>query len=48
MPGERVPVVFIHGLWLHSTSWLPWAEKFRAAGYPFRVGDRVSALPHDG
>jgi pimeloyl-ACP methyl ester carboxylesterase len=33
MPGERVPVVFIHGLWLHSTSWDPWAELFRAAGY---------------
>jgi alpha-beta hydrolase superfamily lysophospholipase len=28
-----VPVVFIHGLWLHSTSWEPWAELFRAAGY---------------
>ena len=33
MPGDRVPVVFIHGLWLHSTSWEPWAEMFRAAGY---------------
>ena len=33
MPGDRLPVVFIHGLWLHSTSWQPWAEKFRAAGY---------------
>ena len=33
MPGARVPVVFIHGLWLHSTSWQPWAEMFRAAGY---------------
>ena len=27
------PVVFIHGLWLHSTSWQPWAERFRAAGF---------------
>ncbi len=26
-------VVFIHGLWLHSSSWQPWAELFRAAGY---------------
>jgi alpha-beta hydrolase superfamily lysophospholipase len=26
-------VIFIHGLWLHSTSWLPWVEHFRAAGY---------------
>jgi non-heme chloroperoxidase len=28
-----VPVVFIHGLWLHSTSWQPWLEAFREAGY---------------
>jgi pimeloyl-ACP methyl ester carboxylesterase len=27
------PVVFIHGLWLHATSWNPWIEVFRAAGY---------------
>ncbi len=27
------PVVFIHGLWLHSTSWRNWAELFMAAGY---------------
>jgi non-heme chloroperoxidase len=33
MAGPGVPVVFIHGLWLHSTSWQPWAERFRAAGY---------------
>jgi pimeloyl-ACP methyl ester carboxylesterase len=33
MPGERIPVVFIHGLWLHSTSWQPWADTFRAAGF---------------
>jgi len=33
MAGARVPVVFIHGLWLHSTSWQPWAELFRSAGY---------------
>lgn len=33
MPPDRVPVVFIHGLWLHSTSWGPWADMFRAAGY---------------
>jgi non-heme chloroperoxidase len=33
MPGTGVPVVFIHGLWLHSTSWQPWAERFREAGY---------------
>jgi pimeloyl-ACP methyl ester carboxylesterase len=27
------PVVFIHGLWLHATSWEPWLELFAAAGY---------------
>jgi alpha-beta hydrolase superfamily lysophospholipase len=26
-------VVFIHGLWLHATSWSPWLELFREAGY---------------
>jgi alpha-beta hydrolase superfamily lysophospholipase len=33
MSAARVPVVFIHGLWLHSTSWEPWAERFRTAGF---------------
>jgi pimeloyl-ACP methyl ester carboxylesterase len=33
MTGTRTPVVFIHGLWLHATSWAPWAELFRQAGY---------------
>jgi pimeloyl-ACP methyl ester carboxylesterase len=28
-----LPVVFIHGLWLHSTSWQPWADLFRGEGY---------------
>ena len=27
------PVVFIHGMWLHSTSWQPWMELFASAGY---------------
>jgi alpha-beta hydrolase superfamily lysophospholipase len=27
------PVVFIHGLWLHATSWNPWVELFTEAGY---------------
>jgi alpha-beta hydrolase superfamily lysophospholipase len=26
-------VVFIHGLWLHASSWTPWIERFAAAGY---------------
>ena len=29
----RVPVVFIHGLWLLPSSWSPWAEVFAEAGY---------------
>jgi pimeloyl-ACP methyl ester carboxylesterase len=33
------PAVFIHGLWLHATSWSPWLERFREAGYePFAPG----------
>jgi pimeloyl-ACP methyl ester carboxylesterase len=27
------PVVFIHGLWLHATSWGPWLSLFEEAGY---------------
>ncbi|HEY0812252.1 MAG TPA: alpha/beta hydrolase [Pseudonocardia sp.] len=30
---HRTPVVFIHGLWLHASSWTPWMELFAAAGY---------------
>lgn len=26
-------VVFIHGLWLHASSWFPWLEAFAEAGY---------------
>ncbi len=33
MTTTRTPVVFIHGLWLHATSWDPWLELFRQAGY---------------
>ena len=29
----RTPVVFIHGLWLHATSWASWVELFSEAGY---------------
>jgi len=32
MPKPQ-PVVFIHGLWLHGTSWQEWLGLFRAAGY---------------
>jgi non-heme chloroperoxidase len=33
MTAPSVPVVFIHGLWIHSTAWQPWVELFRSAGY---------------
>jgi pimeloyl-ACP methyl ester carboxylesterase len=28
-----LPVVFIHGLWLHASSWQPWADLFDERGY---------------
>jgi non-heme chloroperoxidase len=31
--ASATPVVFIHGLWLHASSWGPWLELFRSAGY---------------
>jgi alpha-beta hydrolase superfamily lysophospholipase len=33
MPTQGTPVVFIHGLWLHTTSWESWVDHFRSAGY---------------
>jgi pimeloyl-ACP methyl ester carboxylesterase len=27
------PVVFIHGLWIHSAAWEPWIPLYRRAGY---------------
>ena len=30
-PGR--PVIFVHGLWLHASSWGPWEEFFQEAGY---------------
>jgi pimeloyl-ACP methyl ester carboxylesterase len=33
MTSSSGPVVFIHGLWLHSTSWQNWVELFAEAGY---------------
>jgi pimeloyl-ACP methyl ester carboxylesterase len=36
MTAHGAPVVFIHGLWLHATSWEPWLRLFEEAGYrPF-------------
>jgi pimeloyl-ACP methyl ester carboxylesterase len=28
-----VPVIFIHGLWLHAASWEPWVKLFGEAGH---------------
>lgn len=33
MAAEGRSVVFIHGLWLHATSWAPWMELFVESGY---------------
>jgi pimeloyl-ACP methyl ester carboxylesterase len=47
------PVLFIHGLWLHASSWDPWVERFRAAGYDPQApgwpgdGDTVEASRRD-
>jgi len=30
---HQIPVVFIHGLWLHTSSWARWVELFRDRGY---------------
>ena len=33
MPASATPVIFIHGLWIHSTAWQAWVDYFNAAGY---------------
>jgi pimeloyl-ACP methyl ester carboxylesterase len=33
MTDAPIPVIFIHGLWLHPLSWTEWAVLFEAAGY---------------
>jgi non-heme chloroperoxidase len=33
MPTPKIPAMYIHGLWLHATSWQPWIELFEEAGY---------------
>src|ERR1700733_630308 len=27
------PVIFIHGLWIHSSAWQPWLDLFESRGY---------------
>lgn len=29
----KSPIVFIHGLWMHATTWEPWMEFFTEKGY---------------
>jgi len=31
--SPRMPIVFVHGLWLHAESWNNWIEFFREKGY---------------
>jgi pimeloyl-ACP methyl ester carboxylesterase len=31
--SAATPVVFIHGLWMHATSWSPWVDLFAEKGY---------------
>jgi pimeloyl-ACP methyl ester carboxylesterase len=33
MNTTRTPVLFIHGLWLHPSSWDPWVDLFTEEGY---------------
>ncbi len=44
MSAPRTPVVFIHGLWLHASSWQPWVDLFAEHGY---VG-HAPGWPGDG
>ncbi len=31
--SAKLPIVFVHGLWLHAESWNNWLEFFRGQGY---------------
>jgi alpha-beta hydrolase superfamily lysophospholipase len=46
MSQPRPQVLFVHGLWLHATSWQPWVDLFTTAGYdasaPGWPGDRAT------
>ena len=33
MAQKTNSVIFIHGLWLHASSWAPWEDFFGKAGY---------------
>lgn len=34
---NRIPVVLVHGAWLHISSWQSWTERFTAHGYDVHV-----------
>ncbi|MBL0885977.1 alpha/beta hydrolase [Myceligenerans indicum] len=38
-------VIFVHGLWLHATSWDPWIEHFTAAGHEAHAPGWPGTLP---
>ena len=43
------PAVFIHGLWLHATSWRPWLDLFAQRGYdPVAPGMAARAADRRG
>jgi len=46
--SAHAPVLFIHGLWLHASSWGDWIDHFKASGYdasaPGWPGDPGSVL----
>src|SRR5258708_1417010 len=39
MADVKTPIVFIHGLWLHSSSWQNWVNLFNKAGYEAIAAD---------
>ena len=41
---SRQPVLFIHGLWIHSSAWRLWAERYERAGYE----PVIAGWPGDG
>ena len=32
-PAKPHPIIFIHGLWIHSSAWQPWLDLFESNGY---------------
>ncbi|MEN2740071.1 alpha/beta hydrolase [Microbacterium sp. X-17] len=32
-PTRPLPILFIHGLWIHASAWGPWQDLFEAQGY---------------